>query len=105
MSFDKFLKQIGLREYTKEDREELARREAIRRQIRIERVEINQKWTFVFGDDAPKQKKNLHVLENVTPRNIWFEDLYLVSNFITSIHSFLVIFLSLELIDSSTPFL
>jgi len=79
MSLDVFLKLTGVRELTKEEVEERERRKAIVRQIRLERVEINQQWTFVFGEDIPKQKKQLLAIENVTPRNIWLEDLYLVN--------------------------
>ena len=78
MSLYILLKLTGVKEYTKEEVEERTRRKAIVRQVRLERVEINQKWTFVFGEDIPKQKKQLNAIENVTPRNIWLEDLYLV---------------------------
>jgi len=53
------------------------RRAAIDRQRYYELFELRQDWEFVFGDEAPKQRKEVLVIKDMTPRDVWMEDMYL----------------------------
>ena len=73
------LLKSGIVEKSKEEQQEEIKREAISRQQLHEIFEINQKWKFVFGEEIPKKKKDILVINDVTPRNCWFEVEYIVS--------------------------
>jgi hypothetical protein len=57
----------------KPSEDEKRRRQILKRQKKLEKHEIKQSWPFVFGEDTPKQKKDILLIENVTPRNVWME--------------------------------
>lgn len=42
-----------------------------------ELFELRQDWQFVFGDEVPKQKKDVLTIRDMTPRDVWMEDMYL----------------------------
>jgi hypothetical protein len=73
------LLKSGIVEKSKEEQEEEIKREAIARQQIHEIFEINQQWKFVFGEEIPKKKKEILIINDVTPRNCWFEVEYIVS--------------------------
>ena len=73
------LLKTGIAEKTKEEKEEEEKRSAIARQQIHELLEINQQWKFVFGEEIPKKKKEILIINDVTPRNCWFEVEYIVS--------------------------
>lgn len=58
-------------------KQEKARLEAINRQRYYELREIRQEWSFVFGTEKPRKKKELSVIKDVTPRNVWMIENYL----------------------------
>jgi hypothetical protein len=60
------------------------RDEAIQRQRYYELYELKQDWRFVFGDDSPKQNKEVHVIEDITPRAVWMEELYIFKQIVAS---------------------
>ena len=58
-------------------KEEKERKEAIRRQRRIEKFETNQVWNIVYGVEKPKKKTEIKQIKDITFRNIWMEENYL----------------------------
>jgi hypothetical protein len=89
---DQGLKLVGVKKYTKEEKEAWARTEAINRQRFIESLEIVQTWNICFGEDIPLQMKvawpfikliNTYLLtltlkeideiKDITPRDLWME--------------------------------
>lgn len=48
-----------------------------RTQEELEAKEIVQNWNIVFGNIKPKKKKEIHVVERVSLRNIWLEELFI----------------------------
>lgn len=58
------------------EKENLKKR--ISRQKLLEVTEIKpQTWSFVFGDEIPKYKKEICRIDDITPRNLWMESLYI----------------------------
>ena len=46
-------------------------------QEELEKKEIIQSWNIVFGNIKPKKKKEIHVVERVSLRNVWLEELFI----------------------------
>lgn len=67
----------ALIESAKTDKENKIKETAISRQKLIEKSEICQIWKFVFGENLPQKNKSILKLQNVSPRNIWMEALFL----------------------------
>ena len=53
------------------------RSEAINRQRYYELYELRQDWSFVFGEDVPLQRKEILQIVEMTPRNVWMEEMYI----------------------------
>lgn len=53
------------------------RQKVLHRQKELVRSEINLEWRIVFGDKAPKKRRDTFVIKDVTQRNIWMEDSFL----------------------------
>jgi len=64
-------------ELNKLKKEKTDREAAINRQRYYEAFEIQQDWHFVFGTEKPKKKKEVLVIDDITPRNVWFEKRYI----------------------------
>ncbi len=60
------------------------REEAIARQRYYELYEMRQDWEFVFGSDVPKQKKDVLQIHDMTPRDVWMEELYLFKQIVAT---------------------
>ena len=65
------------KEEVKKKKEEKLRIDAINRQRYYELREIKQDWPFVFGTEKPRQKKEVLLLTDITPRNVWMVDNYI----------------------------
>jgi hypothetical protein len=79
---DKFFGALGLKSALQKKLEkELEEREKIlERQRRLEDIDVSpQTWNFVFGDETPKTFQDVYEIKDVTPRNIWMEDNFIVN--------------------------
>ena len=80
--FDKFLGALGLKSdlQKKLEKEQEQRDKILERQRRLEDIDVSpQTWNFVFGDEMPKTFKQVHQIKDVTPRNIWMEDNFIIN--------------------------
>lgn len=68
---------MGTSRSKEQRKEEKARLEAINRQRYFELREIRQEWSFVFGTEKPRRRKELSVIKDVTLRNVWMVENYL----------------------------
>ena len=59
---------------SRDELDELERRQIIKRQMKLESKEINQNWYFVYGLTPPQSELDCSVIDKVTLRNIWYED-------------------------------
>ncbi len=62
------------------EKEKKHKKEVLIRQNKLLKEEIKQSWKIVFGDEVPKKKKEISVIQNVTARNIWMEDQFLFNH-------------------------
>jgi len=58
------------------------REEAINRQRYYELYELRQTWSFVFGEEIPKKKKEVLLIKDVTPRDCWMETNYIFNQIV-----------------------
>lgn len=80
-TFDKALGVIGFKSELQKrlEKAQSAKNKILDRQKRLEEIDIDpQTWNFVFGDETPKSYKDVHQITNVTPRNIWMEDDFII---------------------------
>ncbi len=59
------------------EKEKALKKDILQRQSKLLREEIVQQWKIVIGEEVPKKMKDISVINDVTARNIWMEDLYL----------------------------
>ena len=60
------------------------RSEAINRHRYYELYEMRQDWSFVFGEEAPKQKKEVLEIVEMTARNVWMEEMYMFKQIVAA---------------------
>jgi hypothetical protein len=56
------------------------------RQKALESNEIKEDWRVVFGEEAPKKKKDIFTVKGVTLRKLWMDPLFLYEA-ITGLHA------------------
>jgi len=59
---------------TKEEKAVLA---ICKRQKDIEKAELKADWQIVFGEEAPKKKKDIYSIKDITLRKLWMEPNFL----------------------------
>ena len=61
-------------------KEKKIKKEILKRQQALEKAEIRQEWRIVFGNEIPAKRKDVHVIKNITTRNIWMESLFIFNH-------------------------
>ena len=62
------------------EKEEHIKETILARQRRLEDIDVTpQTWNFVFGDETPSTYSDVHQIVDVTPRNIWMENDFIMN--------------------------